>query len=495
MSVETAAATPQILRTVASRGFEVDELLVREPLDYGLLARLGGSLRGLAEAGMAARDHGLLSDEQLADIADTSLAALSQVVDRSDAEFEAGSLPTVPGRRPHFNEAVPLVDKLFARVDKFRPPTIEQDVARTELMLEFYSNGQEAMHRKFVDRNLNALIGDNHAQAAAGMWRSPVFLAQMGPWIRNRIYKTGRMPSSWPDRQRELFNKTFETFGLSKADRSDMLDAVNSYEGLDYEEDPITGRLNSLVNSLAVMSQLMKYGPEVPREIYKRFGIRNFHRYDARTLYDQLELFRGVEKGEIEAPGSMVLVASAISDSNNALAKPIDRFGAADPVYTEVKSLREVGERLLLAKKMAPISGLIINAHGDKNYIGLGVRQGIFSDELNDSASAPKLRDKGIFTAGADVLIMCCMTGQKDGLAPVASKTTGALVSASRTQSYGSLSVDPDKPEGYFKVELKVMKRPGNLLGKRVIRALNSTAGVTYKNGKQIRNRSINLLD
>lgn len=206
--------------------------------------------------------------------------------------------------------------------------------------------------------------------------------------------------------------------------------------------------LERISKTLSVLEGLHEHDPTAARDLYEQFGIGNFGRYTLRQLIDQLELTRGIEQGG-EKPQSIIVVATATEDHNDGLdngSLQVEHQNVAQArktdqrvppvVFIEVGFVSDLRRKTTtLAKKIAPISTLFINAHGNEDDVYLSSQEG-GSLSYGNMLIADSLKET--LTPGAEVVLQACSTGAENGVAEQLSKSLDRPVYASSLSVYGN---------------------------------------------------------
>ncbi|HTB48636.1 MAG TPA: hypothetical protein VK712_00990, partial [Verrucomicrobiae bacterium] len=392
----------------------------------------------------------------------------------------------VPGQFYGFHKAMPPLLTLFDRLDSVQPADLEVATARLLVLSRFTSPEVDELHESFIDQYGEQLImEDNIPPAVADVWQAPHFLARMDARIRSNHERYRAPVTKWPTAEWMLLSRAFQAFGFSEAERKDLFSAWDSFEcRLENKEKQrqLAGRFDRMLKAWEVMSTLMANGPEVTHEIYSQFGIRNFGRYTASTLYRQLEYFKQAEQNGGTA-SARPLVIVGVGDWNNALCAPETQFGCIDPVYMEVESLDAVIKTITKTRRVAPISNLIISAHANKKALCFGGDEKVTSKLLLESRALARLRrEEGIFTAAAGIVLACCQAGKKgkDVIGEAIAEYAAMDVIAPTAKTHSYIMSDPADSDSY---RVMFVRSREDFFVRRGYKNLGR-ACVTFRNGE-----------
>jgi hypothetical protein len=242
----------------------------------------------------------------------------------------------------------------------------------------------------------------------------------------------------------------------------------------------------------------MASGSEVPHEIYRLFGIRNFYRYPPGTLNEQLENFRNPETRN---PDRLInLVVTSTDDYNHAFKSPSAKAGSLLPIYMEAGSLTDIARAMLRTKKtLGPINNLIVAGHGAKDHIYFGGRNEVTAQDMLHSKALAKIARKGIFAPGARIVLLSCSTGQEDGgFAETVSAVSDMSVIAAIEMTGGEIIRSQTKPDTYdvifpnYGPEAEVMNSSPSSIVKKIKRLkVPKDVGIEYRAGKVHKRKNI----
>ena len=165
-----------------------------------------------------------------------------------------------------------------------------------------------------------------------------------------------------------------------------------------------------LFEQIKLLDSLTREGVDVVG-LRKRFGIRNFSRYSKEQLMRQQSL-------EVtDTP--VTLVMSSIDDHNGALlqvGKNYEELGYDNTVFAEVASTANVGRQLLEAQKIGgPLKDIVLTAHGSREGFTLSDGHHVSVDDIASSRRLAQLRESGVISDDATLVLSSCNTGFEGG--------------------------------------------------------------------------------
>lgn len=238
--------------------------------------------------------------------------------------------------------------------------------------------------------------------------------------------------------------------GFEQPQRDDLLRCWGeSFVGLPFSgftPEQIHQRKQELVmTSLKVMNDLMAEGPEVLHGVYKTFGIRQFGRYQASTLLEQLKNYQSSNPALEQ---STTLVVTATDDWSGSLHDTEESFGMLKPVYMEASSIGEMARAVVKTRKhFGPINNLVIHGHGSKHRLELSKASPITSETACASLGLARIEEKGILAPGARLVLAACHTGEEGGLAEMISAVSGQAVIGARKGTIPHIEPDKENPD------------------------------------------------
>jgi hypothetical protein len=164
-----------------------------------------------------------------------------------------------------------------------------------------------------------------------------------------------------------------------------------------------------IYGQLEAVKSLEKSRPGATEFLYKNCGIRNFGRYDLRTLEHQYDVLTG------RAPKSakpVLTVFYPYSDYNGAFSKNLQAHlgplaESFEIVIAEGKNAREMKQRLSeINSRYGQISVMFLGGHGTPKSIQLGGGSRLTAESFNDR----ELR--GFFVEKPTMVLISCSTGK-----------------------------------------------------------------------------------
>lgn len=288
----------------------------------------------------------------------------------------------------------------------------------------------------------------------AEFFSNPAFIRLVGNMAKEDTVKsdgTGVTREASLSLRDQLVDKTFEKLGFKKEEGREILSSWHTFK----ENSADTPRMQQIGDyydrSLTVISWLVSHNHTTPHDLYTRFGIRNFHRYNnwVKNLQQQWEddqLTRVGKDIPQERRKSVSLIVSATDDWNGAITPGKDIQYSLNPVFAEGKTIGEVGKAMARTKKIyGPLKSLIIDAHGNAGGILFHehVNGGrITKDEVLESKGIGRLRTKDYFLDGSKIMLFSCSTGQKKAIGEVLAVKSQTDVYAPRIPSHTTIKYD-----------------------------------------------------
>lgn len=263
-------------------------------------------------------------------------------------------------------------------------------------------------------------------------------------------------------------SKIFESFGLEAEQVGDVLAALTQNDGTKFSS--LTGdRVRSalkLFTDLRSGAESSSEAKQNIRTLYKKFGIRNFHRYSTEDLATQLE------KDFI--PDS--LVVSAFMDEGGALSAPANSAQGVEyskPMYFEASSTLDLAKAVVTTNKTtgSAIDKILVRGHGSRDGIVLDRRNKygkISTEQLNErdgqSGWESELVNKGYLDPEAEVIFESCSLGaggfpqslyERTGIKALAASDNlrgGAVKGAPTVQRFpdGSIKFGTSTPDSVY---------------------------------------------
>jgi hypothetical protein len=321
-----------------------------------------------------------------------------------------------------------------------------------------YKGVPESLANTFIEKHLDELLNANDSTTSevAGLWKLPEFLSAVGRRIEAN-YKKYDSIKDWPEGDARLLERSFSAYGFDKEQRADLESAWSASRTSERaQHEGIKGGV--VRENFDVMSSLMAVSASFPRELHQTFGIRHFLRYDPHDLAQQMQAW---DRGQTTAPGNRVVLAvSPISDHNRGFEKASLMFGDLHPVYAEAGSLTELARRVISTRRhLGRLNALILGGHGNKNSIELNDNARITTRDLKRPRSygsrptaLEKIRDKDIFTPGAEIVLRSCSTGAKGGIAEHISRLSAIEAIAPKVDSGSYISWAEEPGSGIHNV-------------------------------------------
>lgn len=426
---------------------------------------------------------GKISAEELARVGDFSVGLLDKV--RKDET------------RGSFKRSESALDEVFSWPDVDKLATPEQDVKRTETLI--YFGGEESRaHKRFVEKHGDALVAEPSEENAAvqSMWKNIDFIDYMGDRIKEYSLSNDWDFTKWPDKDKKLFKHTFFALGFTNDERKNIHQALNSFNDEKNPELTKARRATRLQDSIIVMSKLERKRPGAALAAYKRFGIRNFHRYSADLLYRQLKYFEDVKSGA-KPRKNVRLAVTATHDHNGAFDVPEDRSGTTKPIYMEANGLGELARALIKTRKIGLISALVVSGHGSARSILMGAGgpgSEVLQDDLKKSLGLKRIGSKQIFTDDPKIFLLSCSNGRKGGIAQTISEITKTKVAA--YPGVGSGTIELNEAGDAHRIKYSHMSSGTSSVKSSVINKLKKRSkheAVTYDSGKKIKSDGLRI--
>lgn len=401
-----------------------------------------------------AHKDGMISDERLLRAGDWGLSILEGygqgIAKRPDGALNArGWLG--------FEKTADSLAGLFVQLEPTRPATEAEDASRVSTLLKFQGNNREWVFNNFVNKHVGALgdTGPGRLSPANELWQQPEFLGLMGRRAKRNVDAWGSDTQSWTSGELRLWHKAFRAFGFDNKEKKKLETAWNApkrKQDLEFtKREQFCG--DNIQNAFAVMADLMKAGPTVPRDIHRRFKTRNFDRYHAQTLHDQLKIVRG----EVAVPpGPLTLVLSPLEGDSAFKTFPGEIRTPEPTIYMEGNSLYEISSAMVETVKTVgrPIDGLVKADHGGVSVLGQEHDSPtVTSQQLLWSRGFARMVEKGILASDASIILVACHAGAPVNWslkAVIQEIHPGMDVEAPSSQIWSSrVEYDANHPNGY----------------------------------------------
>ncbi len=209
----------------------------------------------------------------------------------------------------------------------------------------------------------------------------------------------------------EQFKQGVKAYGFDEREARSILRAIESFDPDETESQTkalqITNKIMVWINNVGMLA---RENPKLPTEVYRRFGIRNFDRYNPHKLISQ-------SKADFEPTG---IAVSATSDYNGALSSFLTDAERVTylPLMVEVESPHDFARRIILLKHAGiRVNNVFIGAHGAPDQMKLGNRykERLFSEKIT-SLDARRLMEDGIIEPDTKVTLLSCNTGVAGGI-------------------------------------------------------------------------------
>jgi hypothetical protein len=236
--------------------------------------------------------------------------------------------------------------------------------------------------------------------------------------------------------------------GFEQPERQDMVRCWQaSYIGPDGlgTEFLKSRRQERVMSSLLTMEVLMAEGADVLHGVYRKFGIRQFGRYQPSTLFEQLVEFQAADPDQARP---RTLVVTGTDDWNGGLHYAEKEFSPLSPVYMEASTVPELIRAIVRTRRhFGPINNLIISGHGSKDSLQLSDGGHYITNEAIARLNAlARIKDEDILVPDAKIVLAGCSNGKLGGLAQTISRISGLTVIAAKKATSPEVHEDPDNP-------------------------------------------------
>jgi hypothetical protein len=237
----------------------------------------------------------------------------------------------------------------------------------------------------------------------------------MKPEEQQLLRKTFNLLGFAPHQAGEIW-KTWHSYDVTYT-RSDEIPQGKNVGDVDEKRVAVFGQ--NMTRNFNRIEDVNTVDPNAIQTLFKRDHIRNFGRYDVSSLVAQTQPDARIDQ----------LVVSMADDHNGAtdrhLAESVSALGALSnkPKAKRFVEAATGGEaRLLLDKAAAeagPATNVVFVVHANSNSIHFSNRPGgaITSEDITGSDGKPPLLDNSVISRGANVMVLGCESGVKNGIA------------------------------------------------------------------------------
>jgi hypothetical protein len=265
------------------------------------------------------------------------------------------------------------------------------------------------------------------------LWKSRIFQDYVVDTFDADYSESLTKGTEMPDGK--LVGRLLSEFGIQdKATKREMWSSwidVHAYKEESREKLGMRAANRAYINLKAMinMEQILPGSVKKCREL---FGIRHFSRYPIRTLINMASDNFGKDP---------IFVLTSTADWNGALTsiEQSIKHGFDDDqtfIYFEAGNKTEFARHILNISRSlhGPIGTILINAHGETDRILFGngrEERGVLTlKDISSSRSIGRLKERGIFSKRAKIIVSACSTGVKGGIAEQIADRSGLTVYA-----------------------------------------------------------------
>ena len=229
----------------------------------------------------------------------------------------------------------------------------------------------------------------------------------------------------------KVIEKLLTPFGFSSEQAKSMFAAYNAH----YEEGQCDSIMfEKLVAELQNITYIYDQDPEMLQQLYSRFGIRNFGRYDADILIQQLkpDSLRSGPKilsliSTFDWNGHSIGTVGCLESAAESLDADIVYYEVVD-VFSAVRAARD------FAKNGGKADYVLITSHGGEMGLEISDKEDIVLIEPRDLRLAGKLASMCAKESATVILTGCSTDADKSSFAEQLRIATGLKVRAPKDQ-------------------------------------------------------------
>lgn len=232
----------------------------------------------------------------------------------------------------------------------------------------------------------------------------------------------------------EAHEKVFAHYGLTGTASEEVMHAWGTISPMACSKED---REEYITECLLTLKQLYDIDPSYPSKAHGLFGIRHFGRYPADVLARQIKLLHSKKSDR-----PLIVIAESTHDYNNSgfaegytptdVYESMEESGDFHVIYSEVDSVHELVTQTQQVTQIldTAASALFITGHGSKNTLQLG-NSDISRNDTRELQHLKELADSEALTTGAELVLVSCSVGARNGLAKTLSTFTRRHVVAS----------------------------------------------------------------
>ncbi|MDO8266096.1 MAG: hypothetical protein Q7T41_04110 [Candidatus Saccharibacteria bacterium] len=229
----------------------------------------------------------------------------------------------------------------------------------------------------------------------------------------------------------KVIEKLLTPFGFSSEQAKSMFAAYNAH----YEEGQSDSIMfEKLVAELQNITYIYDQDPEMLQQLYSRFGIRNFGRYDADILIQQLKpnSFRSGPKvlsliSTFDWNGHSIGAVGCLESASESLDADVVYYEVVD-VFSAVRAARD------FAKNGGKADYVVLTSHGSEMGLEISDKEDIVLIEQRDLRLAGKLASMCAKESATVILTGCSTDADKSSFAEQLRIATGLKVRAPKGQ-------------------------------------------------------------
>lgn len=254
----------------------------------------------------------------------------------------------------------------------------------------------------------------------------------------------------------KLIQKTFDLLGFVPQQSQEIWRSWNSYSVKYYPSDQKEGKIPAgkkvwdisdekadtlsgiIRKNLNRMEDVHAEDPEALQVLFKRDHIRNFGRYDQNTLIMQAQ--------SNEAPDRiMVTMAEDHNGAGSSMAKNVVALstglgGEKRTRFVEAATSQETHQLLKdVSTDAGPLNDVVFFVHANGNRLVFSERPGgsVNTVDVWGSSEKEPFLDNTVISHGANILIIGCEAGVKDGIAAAMAKKLNVTVRSPDVKTRG----------------------------------------------------------